>query len=118
MNAYTSFDETVYYITIPSDQAQLALRILSDMMFFAKFTTQSLEKELEVIMEEFRRGKDNPQSLLFESLFSQAYSQHPYRHPIIGYQPTIQAITLKEIEDFYRDWYHPENMTLVCVGDF
>src|SRR3972149_5328435 len=84
INAYTSFDETVYYVVIASRFLDTALDVLSDAMENSKFDPDELNKELEVVLEEIRRGEDTPSRKLSERLFSEAYTVHPYGRPVIG----------------------------------
>ena len=118
INAFTSFDQTVYHIVIASRFLDTALDILSDAMENALFDPQELEKELEVVLEEIRRGEDIPSRQLSERLFSAAYTHHPYRRPIIGYRETVKGFTREKVMDFYKRWYAPNNVVLVVVGDF
>jgi len=116
-NAYTNIDRTVYSIILPAESIETGLSILSSMMQSALMSEEDLEKELEVVMEEFRRGEDSPGRVLQEAVFANAFTEHPYTHPVIGYQDTIAETTREEVLSFYSDWYVPENMTLVIVGD-
>ncbi len=116
-NAFTDHDQTVYHITLPKEQLATGMGILSSMMHEGTIDADLLAKELEVVMEEFRGGKQDPVRTLEQAVTGTAFGSHPYKHPVIGYQPTIQNITQKQVKDFYDNWYVPENMTLVIVGD-
>ncbi|KKP40529.1 MAG: peptidase, m16 (pitrilysin) family, zinc protease [Candidatus Peregrinibacteria bacterium GW2011_GWF2_33_10] len=116
-NAWTNFDETVYHITMPSKHAQTGIKILASMVSEATIESDRLKKELEVIMEEFRRCNDDPHTVLQEELFKVAYQKHPYHHPIIGYEKTIRAIDRQTVQHFFDKYYAPANMTVVIVGD-
>ncbi len=118
INAFTSFDETVYYIVSAKRFLPMALDLLSDVMENSTFDPAELEKELEVVQEEIRRGEDSPSRVLSQKLFSTAYSVHPYGRPIIGTKQSVGSFTRDGILDFYRKWYSPDNMILVVVGDF
>lgn len=117
LNAYTGLDRTVYHITMPSENVGTGLDILGSMMHEALIEEESLTKELEVVVEEFRRSRDDPSQVLTEKLFATVFTQHPYQHPVIGYQPSIEGISRQQVMDFYNQWYVPENMTVVVVGD-
>lgn len=84
INAYTSFDETVYYVVSASRFLRSTLDILADVMQNSTFDPIELEKELEVVQEEIRRGNDTPGRVLSQKLFSTVYDKHPYKRPIIG----------------------------------
>lgn len=118
INAFTSFDETVYYVVIASRFMDTALDVLSDTMENSTFDPDELEKELEVVVEEIRRGEDSPGRNLSEKLFSTAFTEHPYGRPIIGTEAGVKAFDRKKVTDFYHKWYASNNMTLVVVGDF
>jgi zinc protease len=118
INAFTSFDETVYYVVIASRFMDTALDVLSDTMENSTFDPEELDKELEVVVEEIRRGEDSPGRNLSEKLFSTAFTEHPYGRPIIGTEQGVKAFDRKKVTDFYHKWYAPNNMTLVVVGDF
>ena len=118
INAFTSFDETVYYVVIASRFLDTALDVLSDAMQNSTFDPGELEKELEVVVEEIRRGQDSPGRNLSEKMFSTAFTEHPYGRPIIGSIESVRSFTREGIMEFYKKWYSPENMVLVVVGDF
>ncbi len=118
INAFTSFDETVYYVVIAGRFLDTALDVLSDAMENSSFDAQELQKELQVVLEEIRRGEDSPQRNLSERLFSEAYTVHPYRRPVIGSKESVSGFTREKIINFYKKWYSPNNMVLVVVGDF
>ena len=117
INAYTSFDQTVYHVTIASDEVETALDILADAVQHSAFEADELAKELEVVLEELRRGQDSPARVSSELLFSEVFKTHNYGRPIIGYVKTVEAFTRDRILDFYKKWYRPENMLLVVAGD-
>jgi zinc protease len=118
INAFTSFDETVYYVVIASRFLDTSLDVLSDAMANSAFDPVELKKELEVVLEEIRRGEDSPQRNLSERLFSEVYKVHPYKRPVIGTKESVSAFTRDKIVKFYKKWYTPNNMVLVVVGDF
>ncbi|MCK6544411.1 insulinase family protein [Myxococcota bacterium] len=117
INAWTSFDQTVYHVTIASRELDVALDILADAVQHSTFDADELGRELEVVLEELRRGNDTPSRVASEMLFRASYLQHPYFRPVIGYVDTVSAFTREQILGFYKKWYHPKNMCLVVVGD-
>lgn len=118
INAFTSFDETVYFVAIASRFLPTALDVLSDAMENATFDPDELTKELEVVMEEIRRSEDSPARVLSEKVFSTSYSVHPYKRPVIGTKQSVNSFTREGVINFYNKWYSPSNMVLVLVGDF
>ncbi|OGQ21607.1 MAG: hypothetical protein A3I05_03565 [Deltaproteobacteria bacterium RIFCSPLOWO2_02_FULL_44_10] len=118
INAYTSFDQTVYYINMASRFADQALEILADAVQHPLFDAEELAREQEVILEEIRREHDSPHQMVGEYLFRTAYSTHPYGRPIIGFPETVKSFTSKDLKSFYTRWYTPANTVLIVVGDF
>jgi zinc protease len=118
INAYTSYDQTVYHITIASRYAEIGLDVLSDAIQHSTFDPLELEKEREVILEEVRRGEDDPSRRLFKQTMALLYQQHPYRRPVIGYPSTIRSIQRNQMITFYKKWYVPNRMVFIAVGDF
>lgn len=116
LNAFTTSDQTVYHITIASRYFEQALDILSDLVTNPVFDPAEFAKEKEVVLEEVRRGQDNPRSRIYKYLFAKAYSEHTYRRPVIGYEETVRGLTHDEVVNFYKKWYVPGRMTLVVTG--
>lgn len=118
INAYTSFDHTVYHTVVASRFFDLGWDVLSDALQNAIFDTEELNKEKEVVLEEIKRGEDIPADKLSKTLFATAYKIHPYRRPIIGYRETVKLVDRDMILKYMNKWYQPQNMTVVVVGDF
>ncbi len=118
INAYTSYDQTVFHITIASRYADTGLDILADAIQHSTFDSLELEREREVILEEIRMGQDDPSRRLFLQTMATLYQQHPYRRPIIGYEKTIRSIQRDQMVSFFKKWYAPNRMVFVAVGDF
>ena len=104
INAYTSFDQTVYYINMASRFANEGLDILCDAIQNPLFDQIETEKECEVICEEIRRGQDNPSSLFSENLFRNTYGKHLYGRPIIGFEKVVKSFTGKDLKKFWKKW--------------
>ncbi|MBW1709347.1 MAG: insulinase family protein [Deltaproteobacteria bacterium] len=118
INAYTSFDQTVYYIDIASRFTERAMTILADMIYNPALDPVEFAREKEVVVEEINRSQDIPARRLTNAVFAEAYRVHPYGRPIIGYADTVRSITREIAIDFHKRWYQPENMILVIAGDF
>lgn len=116
LNAYTSYDRTVYHITIASRYYEQATEILSDLVGNAVINPEELSREKEVVLEEIRRGKDNPRSRIYKYLFAQAYQSHNYRRPVIGFEETVSSFKRDDVMGFYKKWYEPGNMTVIVSG--
>jgi len=118
VNAFTSYDNTVYHIVIPKNAFREGFELLADAVNNLAFPEEEIAKEKKVILEEIKMGEDDPQRKLFKELFSLSYSEIPYGRPIIGYDHTVNGITKEDIVLYYKTHYVPENVVLVVVGDF
>jgi zinc protease len=117
MNAYTSFDRTVYWINVPSEGCRVALDILADIMQHASLPEDELTKELEVIRREMDMGQDDPSRLSSRRLFETAYTVSPYRYTIIGYPDIFNELRREDVVSYYRERYTPNNLFFVVAGD-
>ncbi len=118
INAFTSFDQTCYYVVMSSRFFENGLDILSDAIRNSSFDAEELGRELEVIQEEIKRGNDDPNRVSSRMLFETAYAEHPYRLPVIGTKESVDSFTREHVRAFFEKHYVPNNMTLVLVGDF
>jgi zinc protease len=121
VNAYTSFDETVYMLSLPTDTAgvlETGLDILEDWAGGITFDTAEVRKERGVVIEEWRLGRGAGMRVTekqFPVLF--AGSRYAERLPI-GTVETLRGFDVEALTRFYRDWYRPDLMAVVAVGDF
>lgn len=118
LNAYTSFDQTVFYVTISKAFTDTALEVISQMMGFPTFVQEEIDNEREVVIEEIKRGFDSAGRCSSQLLFSTAYKKHPYSIPVIGYEKNIRKVSRKTLLDYFHSRYVPQNMFLVVSGDF
>ncbi len=116
INAYTSFDQTVYHITLSGRFLENALDILADTLGNSVFDPAELARELEVILEEVRMNEDNPGRVVSKALFREAYKVHPYGRPVIGFVDTIRKTTRDDLLAYFHANYVPGNMVLVIAG--
>jgi zinc protease len=117
INAWTSFDQTVYHIVIASQFARTGLDILGDAVRRSAFDKDELAREIEVVCEEIKRSQDTPARRASRDLFSTAYQVHPYRHPVIGTEQSVRGFTREKVLEFYYRHYSPRNLVLSAVGD-
>lgn len=118
LNAYTSFDQTVFHVTIASGQADTALKVISEMMGYPRFDPVEIDREREVVIEEIKRGNDSPGRRNSQLVFSTAFKKHNYGRPVIGYERIIRNVSVKTLRNYFRDRYCPRNMFLLVAGDF
>src|SRR4026207_1191003 len=96
INAYTSFDCTVFWIDVPKDGVATALDILADAMMNSTLPPEEYAKEQEVIRREFAMGFDDPDRMVGQLLFATAYQAHPYRLPVIGVMEIYNQLTQEQ----------------------
>jgi len=117
INAYTSFDRTVYWIDVPKAGTSVALDILSDTMMNSTLPQEEYAKEQEVIRREFAMGMDDPDRMAGQLLFATAFQHHPYRLPVIGQLDIYNQLTQEQVMRYYKTRYVPNNITFIVVGD-
>jgi zinc protease len=118
INAYTSYDVTVYHATLPSDSLETGIDTLSDAVLNSVFDPDEIEREIEVVLEEIRRAEDSPGSVLGNAVFQTAFREHPYRFPILGTHESVASLDRARLRRFYERWYAPDNLSVVVVGEF
>ena len=118
INAYTSYDRTVYHVEIRSSHLETALDVLLDAVQHSTFDPTELAREKEVVLEEYRRSLDSPTRRLAKAVMRLCFHKHPYGRPIIGYEDTIRSFDRNAILSYVDRWYTPKNVVLVVVGDF
>jgi zinc protease len=117
INAYTSFDRTVFWIDVPKDGVPVALDVLADTMMNSTLPAEEYAKEQEVIRREFAMGMDDPDRMAGQLLFATAFQRHPYRLPVIGLLDVFNQLTSADVMQYYRARYVPNNLTFIVVGD-
>ena len=117
INAYTTFDRTVYYIDLPSEHLEVAVDVLADAVLHSTLPEDEVIREKDVILREIAMTRDDPDSRLWEALFAAAFREHPYRHPIIGHRDVFAAVDRKALLDYYHERYVPNNLVVVIAGD-
>src|SRR3954470_9856224 len=117
INAYTSFDRTVFWIDAPKDGVAVAIDVLADAMMNSTLPAEEYAKEQEVIRREFAMGMDDPDRMAGQLLFATAYQLHPYRVPVIGHLEVFNQLSHEQLMSYYKSRYVPNNLTFVIVGD-
>jgi zinc protease len=117
INAYTSFDRTVYWIDVPADGAAEAVDIVADAMMNSTLPEDEYLKEQEVIRREFAMGFDDPNRQSSQLLLRTVFTESPFRHPVIGYLDIYNKLTREDVMEYYKARYAPNNLTFVIVGD-
>lgn len=117
-NAFTGRDYTAYFQRLEKSRLAISFELEADRMKNIIVDKNEFAKEIKVVMEERRlRTEDKPQSLTYEQMMSAAYTSSPYHNPIIGWMDDLQNMQQEDLLAWYRQWYSPNNATLVVVGD-
>ncbi len=116
INAYTSNDATQYIDSLPSNKLEYWMAMTSDRFLNPVF--REFYKERDVVMEERRLGLETrPMGKLIEDFFATAFKAHPYHHTVIGHMSDLRKITRQDVEDYFKTYYGPSNLTVGIVGD-
>lgn len=116
LNAYTSFDATQYIVSFPSNRVELWMSMESDRMMSPVF--RQFFRERDVIMEERRLRVDTqPVTRLLEDFLAASFKAHPYHHFVIGHMSDLNSISPTDVENYFRKYYSPDNLTAAIVGD-
>jgi len=120
LNAYTSFDETVYILPIPSDdpeKLEQGFQIIEDWAHNALLTDEEIDNERGVVLEEYRLGKGADERMMQQYLPKMMYgSMYAERLPI-GTKENLETFKYESLKRFYKDWYRPDLMAVIAVGD-
>ncbi|HZH31389.1 MAG TPA: pitrilysin family protein [Pyrinomonadaceae bacterium] len=117
-NATTWYDRTNYFETVPSDQLELAIRLEADRMRNSFIADADRQSEMTVVRNELERGQNEPSMVLDEAVYATAFREHPYHHPTIGWRADVENVPTARLKAFYDTFYHPNNATVIVVGDF
>jgi zinc protease len=118
LNGSTNENRTNYYESFPSNQLDLGLFLEADRMRSLAVNQANLDNQRNAVQEERRQGLDNqPYGKTFEVLQETAYDNFANKHSVIGSMEDLNAATLKDVQDFFRAYYAPNNAVLVLVGD-
>ena len=120
LNAYTSFDETVYMLRVPTDSAEVmntGFQILEDWAHQVTLDEEQIDTERGVVIEEWRRGLGASERMRQE-WFPVAYEDSRYAERLpIGKKDVLDNFSYETLEKFYEDWYRPDLMAVIVVGD-
>jgi len=117
-NASTSFDYTHYYIKSSTDNLSKSLELYAELMQNLNLKDKEFQPERDVVAEERRwRTENSPLGYLYFAMFNNAYTYHPYHWTPIGFMNDIQTWTIKDIKDFHKTYYQPNNAILIVTGD-
>ena len=118
IDAATSKEYTYFTLTIPADNIRKAMLLMYDIITKPEFVPGELKKEKEVIIREMDLISDNPHKFLAEKYFALAYQGNPYGLSVIGRKDLFLPLTRKDVLEYYRSRYVPDNFILVLTGNF
>jgi predicted Zn-dependent peptidase len=116
-NAYTSNEQTVYYIKGLKNHVEMAIDILSDQVQNSIFPTQEITKEMGVIVQEIKRSKDNPGSMVYDGFMKAAFAGSTLENPVLGSEEQVMSYVPEDMFRYYKKHYHPKNMILSVAGN-
>ncbi|MEI6807512.1 MAG: pitrilysin family protein [bacterium] len=117
INAYTSLDRTVIHADLPADSWKVGVDVLSDAVMNSVFPEDEWAREKEVILRELAMNRDAPDRVVDKLLWSTAFTEHPYKFPVIGLEDTFKQMNRAELVGYFQRRYQPDNMVTVVVGD-
>lgn len=120
LNAYTSFDETVYFLPIPSDspeKLEKGFQIIEDWAFNTVLTPEEIDKERGVVLEEYRLGLGAQKRMMSRFLPKMMHNSHYANRLPIGQKEILEKFKHETLVQFYKDWYRPNLMSVIVVGD-
>ena len=117
LNAYTSFDRTVYWVDTPAAGAETALDVIAGLVTDAQFPEDEYEREKDVIRREIDMGKDDPGRASSQLALKTVFREHPFREPVIGHRELFDTVTRDEAFAYYKTRYAPNNVFFVVTGD-
>ena len=117
MNAFTSAEYTCYYMKVLDTHLQEAFELLADMFLNSLFATLDINKEQQIILQEYDMYEDNPDDFLQDKFFSYIWGEHPLGRNILGSKKTIRKIKKQALETFLHDFYKPDNLVVAVAGN-
>jgi predicted Zn-dependent peptidase len=117
LNAFTTKEFTCYYAKILDEHLELAIDVLTDMLFNSKFDDLAIEKERGVIEEEIRMYEDTPDELVHDLFVKTVWSGHPLGRPILGSIETLEKMTRNDIIEYMENNYQPDRIVIAVAGN-
>ncbi len=120
MNGTTWVDRTNYYETLPAndDNLRFAIEMEADRLINSWIKGEDLMSEMTVVRNEFERGENSPQRILYQRIMSSAYEWHNYGKSTIGNRSDIERVPVDNLRAFYKKFYQPDNVMVVIAGKF
>ncbi|MGQ9805536.1 MAG: M16 family metallopeptidase [Chlorobiales bacterium] len=117
LNAFTSKENTCFYARVLDEYSEVAVDVLTDLVFNPTFPQKELEKEKDVVIEEIKSADDTPDDAIFEDFDKFIYNNHPFALPIAGTQKTVRSFTRKKVIEHLESFYTTDKMILAAAGN-
>ena len=117
INAYTSREQTAYYVKLLKEDLGLGVDIIGDILCHSSFDADELERERGVILQEIGQANDTPDDIVFDHFQSAAYPAQPMGRPVLGTESIIRNMKREALPGFMRQHYTPENMVVAACGN-
>lgn len=117
LNAYTTKSETVYYSAILNEYVEMAIDLLSDIVFNSTYPQNEINKEVEVICDEIELYNDSPSELIFDEFENLIFRHHSLGHAILGEAKTVRSFTTADALRFTKKYYRPDNAIFYAYGN-
>ncbi len=118
INAFTEFDSTCFYLTLPSEHIEEGIELLCELARYANFSDKDFISERKVVLEELKQYKNDPEDSFVEHVPTIYFKSNPYRNPIIGTVQSLKEATPEKLRAFYSEYYRPNNCFLCITGSF
>ncbi|MCX7004290.1 MAG: pitrilysin family protein [bacterium] len=115
-NAYTSEDQTCFHMTTLTNQWPVMADVIADQLYRYTFSTNEVQREQHVIVQEIKMGEEDPDDVLWQLLTQTAYYVSPLRVPVTGHCAAFESLSRADVQRYYRERYVANNMTVVVVG--
>lgn len=117
LNAFTTKEYTCYYAKVLDEHFDLAMDLLSDMLFESMFSQDDLEREKNIIIEEIKMCEDTPDELVHDIFTKAIWQNHPLGRPVIGSSKTVQALNRDDLLNYYEKHYTADNIIITVTGN-
>ena len=117
INAYTSREQTAYYVKLLKEDLSLGVDIIGDILCHSTFEPEELERERGVILQEIGQANDTPDDIVFDHFQSAAYPAQPMGRPVLGTEAIIRGMKREALPGFMSEHYTPDNMVIAACGN-
>ncbi len=117
MNAFTTHEQTVFYVRVPDTQLEPAFNVLADVLWNPAFRVDDVEAERRVILEEIGMRDDTPDDLVHDLFASALFPEHPLGREVLGSEESITAMARPDIAAYHASHYRPSNVVFAAAGN-